>query len=171
MNLTRIPTVLLLGLIVFTSGTSSSRAQEIGPQQVVAPFQNEVPAEIVVPASLEAVYSRLVGLWMEGDARGIAQLARDGRVDVVVQRKGVAARLGASQLQYLLQELFDGSEEVSFRFPASTSYDPGVGAGYAVGERVYQEGAGLDPGADRVFVGMRSERGHWVLTELRLTVE
>lgn len=171
MNLTRIPTILLVGSIAFTIDVSSSMAQEVGPQQVVAPFQEEEAPEVVVPASLEAVYGRLVGLWMEGDARGIAQLARDGRVDVVVQRKGVAARLGASQLQYLLQELFDGSEEVSFRFPASTSYDPEVGAGYAVGERVYQEGTRLESDADRVFVGMRSERGHWVLTELRLTVE
>jgi hypothetical protein len=92
-------------------------------------------------------------------------------VYVVIQRDGVNQRLAAPQLQFLLDELFDRADEVSFRFPDYSSYDPRAEAGYAVGERVYRQDSGGETLVDRIFVGARSERGRWVLTEFRLTTE
>ena len=53
----------------------------------------------------------------------------------------------------------------------SESYDARAEAGYAVGERVSRESPSNETVVERVFVGVRSERGRWVLTELRLTTE
>ncbi len=176
----RSPGLLALALALATlTGGHPVRAQDVqggtghdqpdvGPRTVQAPYQ---PREAAVPASLQDVFRRLATSWEAEDARAIAQLARDGRVYVQVQRDGVAERLAASQLQYLLEELFERSSEVTFRFPAYASYDPSSGTGYAVGERVYQDGSGLAARVDRVFAGARSERGRWVLTELRLTTD
>ncbi len=141
-------------------------AQEVGQQPIGAQFQPQAPA---VPTSLQDTYERLANFWQSGNAREIAQLARDGRVYVVVQRERVNQRLAASQLQYLLQELFDSSDEIELRFPTSTHYDPESQTAYAVGERVYSEGPAEDPRTDRVFASARQVRGRWVLTELRLT--
>ena len=44
-------------------------------------------------------------------------------------------------------------------------------AAYAVGERVFRQDSGGETLVDRIFVGARSERGRWVLTEFRLTTE
>lgn len=143
-------------------------AQDVRPREVTAPLQPQEPA---IPASLQEVYRQLADSWRQEDARGVAQLAKEGRVYVVLQREGVGERLAASQLQWLLEELFDTTDEVTFRFPAYTAYNPTAGTGYAVGERVYQESPSVEPRVDRVFVGARSERGRWVLTEIRLTVD
>ena len=89
----------------------------------------------------------------------------------MVQQEGVGERLAAAQLQYLLQEMFESTEEVTFRFPAYSTYDPSTGSSYAVGERVYRDGRGLESHVERVFVGARSDRGRWVVTELRLTLD
>jgi hypothetical protein len=40
-----------------------------------------------------------------------------------------------------------------------------------VGQRVYRDGNGFEPVVERVFVGARSDRGRWVVTELRLTLD
>lgn len=159
-----------LGAVALTMILVNGRAgaQEVGPNGVTARLEGQ---EAAIPASLQEVYRRLAESWRAEDARGIAHLARDGRVYVVVQRKGVGERLAASQLQWLLEELFDASEGVTFRFPAYTAYNPTAGTGYAVGERVFQESPSIEPRVERVFVGARSERGRWVLTELRLTTD
>lgn len=143
-------------------------AGKVGPREVVTPFRPQEPA---IPASMQEIFRRLATYWEDGDARGIAGLAHDGRVQVVVQRRGVGERLAASQLQYLLEDLFEGSREVVLRFPAYAAYDPASGTGYAVGERVYRDGPGAETRVDRVFAAARTERGRWVLTELRLTSE
>lgn len=142
--------------------------QEVGQQQVGAAFATPVPA---VPTSLKTTYEQLASSWRSGNAREVAEMARDGRVYVVVQRHGVSQRLAASQLQYLLDEMFGATDEIEFRFPAYTVYDADSRAGYAVGERVYREGPDEDPRTERVFIGARSERGRWVMTELRITAE
>ena len=158
----------VLAAAVMAVSAMSVDAQEVGQQPVGAPFQQQAPA---VPTSLQNTYERLANSWHSGNAREIAQLARDGRVYVVVERERVNQRLVASQLQYLLQELFDSTDEIELRFPASTVYDPASRSGYAVGERVYREGPAEKPRTDRVFAGMRQVRGRWVLTELRLTAD
>ncbi len=140
----------------------------MGPREVVVPYQAEPAA---VPGALQELYRRFAAYWEDGNARAIARLARDSRVHVVVQRRGVGARLSPSQLQYLLQEVFDDSEEVALRFPGYAAYDPASGTGYAVGERVYRDGHGHEDHVERVFLGARSERGHFALTEIRLTTE
>lgn len=142
--------------------------QEVGQQQIGAAFTSPGPS---VPTSLQTTYEQLASSWRSGNAREIAQLAREGRVYVVVQRQDVSQRLAASQLQYLLDEMFGATEEVEFRFPAYTVYDANSRAGYAVGERVYREGPEEEPRTERVFIGARSERGRWVMTELRITAE
>lgn len=161
---------LLLGLALTTmlSSPGASRAQDgdVGPREVVVPLQSEPAA---VPGTLQEIYRRFAAYWEDGNARAIARLARDSRVYVVVQRRGVGARLSASQLQYLLEEVFDGADEVALRFPTYAAYDPATGTGYAVGERVFRDGAGHATHIERLFVGSRSERGHWNLTEIRLT--
>lgn len=146
------------------------RAQEsdVGAQEVLVPYQAEPAA---VPGALNELYRRFAAYWEDGNARAIARLARDARVHVVVQRRGVGARLSSSQLQFLLQDVFDEAEEVALRFPGYAAYDPGTGTGYAVGERVYRDGPSHDTHVDRIFLGARSERGHFVLTEIRLTTE
>ncbi len=159
------PLAVLAAAVVAVSA-ASVHAQEVGQQPVGAPFQPQAPA---VPTSLQDTYERLANFWQSGNAREIAQLARDGRVYVVVERERVNQRLAASQLQYLLQELFDSTDEIELRFPASTHYDPDSRTAYAVGERVYREGPAEKPRTDRVFAGTRQVRGRWVLTELRLT--
>ncbi len=156
---------VLTAAVVVVSATSVD-AQEIGQQPVGAQFQPQVPP---VPTSLQETYDQLANFWQSGNAREIAQLARDGRVYVVIQRERVNQRLAASQLQYLLQDLFDSSDEIELRFPASTHYDADSGTAYAVGERVYREGPAEEPRTDRVFASTRQVRGRWVLTELRLT--
>jgi hypothetical protein len=139
----------------------------VTPQEVRAAFRQE-PA---IPASLQEIYRRMGAYWQDQNARAIAQLAGGGRVYVVLQQRGVGERLAASQLQYLLQEMFDEGQEVDFRFPEFTAYDPRAGSAYAVGERVWQGEQATRPSVERVFVGARSDRGRWVLTEIRLTPE
>jgi hypothetical protein len=129
------------------------------------------PQEPAIPASLQEIYRRMAVYWEDQNARAIAQLAGGGRVYLVHQRRGVGERLAASQLQYLLQEMFDEGQEVTFRFPEYTAYDPRAGSAYAVGERVWQGEQASEPSVERVFVGARSDRGRWVLTEIRLTLE
>ncbi|HUP20356.1 MAG TPA: hypothetical protein VM778_10435 [Gemmatimonadota bacterium] len=149
-------------------GSSTAQDGEVGPREVVVPLQAEPAA---VPGALSEIYRRFAAYWEDGNARAIARLTREARVHVVVQRRGVGARLSSSQLQYLLEEIFDETEEVALRFPGYAAYDPSTGAGYAVGERVYRDGAGHDTHVDRIFVGARSERGHFVVSEIRLTSE
>lgn len=160
-----------LGLLALALVTAQAPAQsDVGPREVVTPLQAPV-SEPAVPDALQGVFRRLADHWQDGDARAIAALAREGRVHVVVQREDVGGRLSAGQLQYVLEDLFEGAEEVVFRFPAYAAFDPSAGTGYAVGERVYREGAGMEPRVDRVFAAARSERGRWILTELRLTAD
>lgn len=164
---------LALATLLLTCNATYIRAQEsaedVGPRDALAPYQSQ---EAAVPASLQELYRRLAAYWEDEDSSAIAHLiARDGRVHVVVQEEGVGERLAAPQLQYLLQEMFDSTEEVTFRFPAYSTYDPSSGAGYAVGQRVYRDGNGFEPVIERVFVGARSDRGRWVVTELRLTLD
>lgn len=159
---------LVASLVFAASLAGQSDAQgDVGPREVVTPLQEPEPA--AVPAALQEVWRRFAVYWEDGNARGIARLARGRRVHVVDQDRGVGARLAAGQLQYLLEEVFEGSEEVLFRFPGYAAYDPSTGSAYAVGERVYRDAPGLDPRVDRVFVGVRADRGGWFLTELRLT--
>lgn len=143
-------------------------AQEIGQQPVGASFRAQ---EATAPESLQEIYRQLADYWEAENARAISQLAREGKVYVVVQREGVSQRLAASQLQYLLEEIFETSQEVTFRFPSYSAYDETARTGYAVGERVYRDSPRIEARTDRVFVGARNERGRWVLTELRLTIE
>jgi hypothetical protein len=163
---------LVLLAILLSGHTSVLEAQDtedIGPLETMTPYRSQ---EAAVPASLQELYRRLAEYWQEEDSRALAYLvAPDGRVHVVVQQEGVGERLAAAQLQYLLQEMFDSTEEVTFRFPAYSTYDPNSGAGYAVGQRVYRDGRGLEPHVERVFVGARSDRGRWIVTELRLTLD
>ncbi|MGH7564440.1 MAG: hypothetical protein ACREK5_08455 [Gemmatimonadota bacterium] len=160
--------VLLGGFgLAFWSATPAP-AQELDQRRVGASL---APRQEAAPASLREIYRQLASAWESGDARGVAELARGGRVYVVIQREQVNQRLAEPQLQFLLDELFDASEEISFRFPDYSSYDPRAEASYAVGERVYREDSSAEPVVERVFVGTRNERGRWVLTELRLTTE
>lgn len=164
---------LALLAILLSGHTSVLGAQDsgsdVGLREATTPYRSQ---EAAVPASLQELYRRLAEYWQEEDSRALAYLvAPDGRVHVVVQQEGVGERLAASQLQYLLQEMFDSTEEVTFRFPAYSTYDPNSGAGYAVGQRVYRDGRGLEPHVERVFVGARSDRGRWIVTELRLTLD
>ncbi|MGH7572659.1 MAG: hypothetical protein ACREMK_12570 [Gemmatimonadota bacterium] len=160
--------VLLVGLVLTLWSATPAPAQELDQRRVGASL---APRQAAAPASLRQIYGQLASAWESGDARGVAELARGGRVYVVIQRERVNQRLAEPQLQFLLDELFDASEEISFRFPDYSSYDPRAEAGYAVGERVSREDSAAEPVVERVFVGARSERGRWVLTELRLTTE
>lgn len=148
--------------------TAAPAASQVDQRPVVAPLR-EGTQDTAVPAEVDRTFRRFAALWQSGDARAISHLVRDGRVHVVVQRDGIGARLSSGQLQYLLDEVFDASREVRLRFPSTVSYDPGTDSAWAVGERVYRDGPGLEPRTDRIFVGARNERGRWVLTELRLT--
>lgn len=163
---------LVLVLLLLTSHGSVVAAQEeepVGPRETLTPYRSEAAA---VPAALQELYRRLAEFWTAENARAVAYLmAPDGRIHVVLQREGVGERLAAGQLQYLLQEMFEGTEEVTFRFPAYSTYDPTTGTGYAVGQRVYRDGNGHEPSVERVFVAARSHRGRWVVTELRLTLD
>lgn len=156
-----------IAIAMTTPASGQGVGQSVGQQEVGALVPEEPAA---IPASLQEIYTHLAESWESQDAHAIARLAREGRVFVVVQREGISERLAASQLQYLLEEMFDSCEEVDFRFPAYSAYDPAAGTGYAVGERVYRADPGLER-SDRVFVGARNERGRWALTELRLTVD
>ncbi|HUP02299.1 MAG TPA: hypothetical protein VM737_12390 [Gemmatimonadota bacterium] len=167
MNRTRAFSVLALLLVATARGAGPAAAQSVGQQEVGVSLQGPT---VAVPASLQDIYRKLAAAWESEDSRAIAHLAREGRVYVVVQREGIGERLAASQLQYLLEDLFDTTEELEFRFPAYSAYDPEAGTGYAVGERLYNQGPGIEL-SDRVFVGARNEHGRWVLTELRLTFE
>ena len=167
MNRIRVFAVLALLVVAMAWGAGPAGAQSVGQQDVGALLQAR---PVAIPASLQDIYRRLAIAWESEDAREIAHLARKGRVYVVVQREGIGERLAATQLHYLLEELFEATEELQFRFPAYSAYDPEAGTGYAVGERVYNEGPGIER-SDRVFVGARYEHGRWVLTELRLTFE
>lgn len=163
---------LLVVLALHAAPALAQSEGEVGPREVVTPLQSPSEAgEAAVPAALQDVFRRLAAYWEVGNARAIAALSKDGRVHVVVQREGVGGRLSSGQLQYVLQDLFEGSQEVVFRFPAYATYDPSAGTGYAVGERVYRENSALATRVDRVFAAARSDRGRWILTELRLTVD
>lgn len=161
--------------VVAVLTTSGAWAQDVGPQEVITPIEPRALApeepEAEPPEELLDIYERLANYWEAEDARAISDLAREGRVFVVVQRENVSGRLATSQLRFLLQDLFDSSDEVTFRFPATSHYNPRDGSGYAVGERVFQEAPGMEAHIDRVFVGARYEGGRWVLTELRLTIK
>ena len=165
---------LLIALSLLISPVTSALAQEeegesVQPRETFTPYRSE---EAAVPGALQDLYRRLADAWVSENSRAIAYLvAPDGRIHVVVQQEGVGERLAAAQLQYLLQEMFENSEEVTFRFPAYSTYDPTSGTGYAVGQRVYRNGHGLEPRVERVFVAARSDRGRWVVTELRLTLD
>ncbi|HEY7471165.1 MAG TPA: hypothetical protein VIE68_02340 [Gemmatimonadota bacterium] len=169
----RAPIRLAVTMLVLSSHVPLAEAQdgapEVAPQETMTPYRSE---EAAVPAALQEIYRRLAQYWEAENSRAIAYLvAPDGRVHVVVQQEGIGERLAAAQLQYLLQEMFESTEEVTFRFPAYSTYDPSTGSGYAVGERVYRDGRGLESHVERVFVGARSDRGRWVVTELRLTLD
>lgn len=161
----RTASIALVGLLA----AAPIAAQDIGQREVGAAFRST--DEAAIPPPLQAVYDRLADSWRDEDARAIAELARDGRVQVVVQREGISQRLAASQLQYVLDEIFETSVELGFRYPGRPIYDPELGVGYAVGERRYQEGARVEPRVDRIFVGARNEHGRWVLSELRLLAD
>lgn len=158
--------VLLAPALIFWDPMPAP-AQELDQRRVGA----FAPRQEAAPASLQEIYRQLASAWEAGDARGVAELARGGRVYVVIQRERINQRLAEPQLQFLLDEVFDTSEEISFRFPDYSSYDPRAEAGYAVGERTYLEDSSAEPLVERIFVGARSEHGRWVLTELRLTTE
>lgn len=165
----RLALVVLLLSCHASFAVAQEDGEDVGPRETMTPYRSQ---EAAVPASLQELYRRLAEYWEEENSRAIAYLvAPDGRVHVVVQQEGVGERLAAAQLQYLLQEMFDSTEEVTFRFPAYATYDPTSGAGYAVGQRVYRDGRGLESHVERVFVGARSDRGRWVVTELRLTLD
>lgn len=168
----RVTIRLVLTLFLLTSHGPLARAQDedsVGPRETLTPYRSE---EAAVPAALQELYRRLAEYWTAENARAVAYLmAPDGRIHVVVQQEGVGERLAAGQLQYLLQEMFEGTEEVTFRFPAYSTYDPTSGTGYAVGQRVYRDGNGSEPQVERVFVAARSHRGRWIVTELRLTLD
>lgn len=155
---------LLVGLGLTLGSVNPLGAQELEQ----SPVGSLLPRQ---PQSLQEIYRQLALAWEAQDARALTRLARGGRVYVVIHREGVNQRLAAPQLQFLLDELFDRADEVSFRFPGYSSYDPRAEAGYAVGERVYRQDSGGETLVDRIFVGARSERGRWVLTEFRLTTE
>jgi hypothetical protein len=155
------------GNVVF--GTSPGRTG----QTLKTPI-GDIPVFNAVREGLDAGFAFNTGviyLPPAGARDGVAELARGGRVYVVIQRERINQRLAEAQLQFLLDELFDASEEISFRFPDYSSYDPRAEAGYAVGERIYREDSSAEPVVERIFVGARSEHGRWVLTELRLTTE
>lgn len=158
---------LLVGVGLTLGSLNPLRAQELEQ----SPVGSLLPRQQSAPESLQEIYRRLASAWEARDARAVTRLARGGRVYVVIQREGVNQRLAAPQLQFLLDELFDRADEVSFRFPDYSSYDSRAEAGYAVGERVYRQDSGGATLVDRIFVGARSERGRWVLTEFRLTTE
>jgi hypothetical protein len=158
---------LLAGLALTLGSVNALGAQELEQ----SPVGSLVPRQQSAPESLQEIYRQLASAWESRDARGVTRLARGGRVYVVIQRDGVNQRLAAPQLQFLLDDLFDRADEVSFRFPDYSSYDPRAEAGYAVGERVYRQDSVGETLVDRIFVGARSERGRWVLTEFRLTTE
>jgi hypothetical protein len=163
--------VFSLALIGWTWSAPAAHAQGeagIEPRQVRSSLREQEPA---IPASLQETYRRIAAYWEDQNARAIAQMASGGRVYVVVQRDGVGERLAASQLQYVLQEIFEASQEVEVRFPAYTAYDPRAGTAYAVGERVWLDDQDPELRYDRIFVSARSDRGRWVLTEIRLTVD
>lgn len=163
---------VLVALALPVASASAQSETDVGPRDVVVPYQPlEGDREPAVPAALQEIFHRLATYWEDGNAQAIASLAKESRVHVVVQREGVGGRLSSGQLRYVLEDLFDGSDDVVFRFPAYAAYDPSGGTGYAVGERVFREGGGLATRVDRVFVAARSERGRWILTELRLTAE
>lgn len=169
----RAPIRLAILALLLTIHAPPARAQsdnpDVGPRETMAPYR---PEEAAVPASLQEIYRRLAAYWEAEDPRAIAQLlAPGGRVHVVLQHQGVGERLAAAQLQYLLMEVFESTEEVTFRFPAYSTYDPSTGTGYAVGQRVYRDGRGLQSYVERVFVATRSDRGRWIVTELRLTLD
>ena len=158
---------LLAGLALTLGSVSALRAQELEQ----SPIGALVPRQQTAPERLQEIYRQLASAWESQDARAVTRLARGGRVYVVIQRDGVNQRLAAPQLQFLLDDLFDRADEVNFRFPDYSSYDPRAEAGYAVGERVFRQESGGETLVDRIFVGARSERGRWVLTEFRLTTE
>lgn len=163
----RSPTILAIALLVCAAPAFAQSPEEVGPQEVRSSFRAErEPA----PAGLVEVYQALAESWGDENAAGIARLSGGGRVHLVVERAGIRERLVASQLQYALEELFESSRELVFRFPVLSTYDPASDTGYAVGERTFREREGLDATTDRVFVAARMERGRWVLTELRLAV-
>ena len=172
MKARRTSTVIFFALAVTSLGgiAGPAGAQTTGS---VEPYQvrSSLGQEAAIPASLQEIYRRMAVYWEDQNARAIAQLAGGGRVYLVLQRRGVGERLAASQLQYLLQEMFEEGQEVAFRFPEFTAYDPRAGSAYAVGERVWQSDQAPEPNVERVFVGARSDRGRWVLTEIRLTLE
>lgn len=141
---------------------------DVEPRAVRSPFRASDPA---VPASLQEIYRRIAAYWEDHNARAIAHLAGSSRVYVVVQRMGVNERLAASQLHYVLQELFEDTQEIEVRFPAYTAYDPAAGTAYAVGERVWLDSQGAAQRVDRIFVSARNDNGRWLLTEIRLTIE
>lgn len=169
----RAPIRLAILALLLTIHAPPARAQsdnpDVAPRETLAPYRLE---EAAVPASLQEIYRRLAAYWEAENSRALAQLlAPGGRVHVVLQQQGVGERLAAAQLQYLLQEMFESTEEVTFRFPAYSTYDPSTGTGYAVGQRVYRDGRGLQSYVERVFVAARSDRGRWIVTELRLTLD
>lgn len=169
MNRTPIRLAVAAALLVHAPLVLAQNEGDVGPREAMTPYRTE---EAAVPASLQEIYRRLATYWMDENSRAIAHLlAPDGRVHVVLQQEGVGERLAAAQLQYLLQEMFESTEEVTFRFPAYSTYDPSTGTGYAVGQRVYRDGRGLQSYVERVFVAARSDRGRWVVTELRLTLD
>lgn len=158
---------LLVGLALTLGSVNLLHAQELEQ----SPVGSLIPRQGSAPESLQEIYRQLASAWESQDSRAVTRLARGGRVYVVIQREGVNQRLAAPQLQFLLDDLFDRADEVSFRFPDYSSYDPRAEAGYAVGERVFRQDSGGETLVDRIFVGARSERGRWVLTEFRLTTE
>ncbi len=162
--------ILVAGLLLagFLGAVAPAFGQGVEPRPVRAPLRASEPA---VPASLQEIYRRIAAYWEDQNARAISQLTGGTRVYVVVQRMGVGERLAAGQLQYVLQELFEDSEEIEVRFPLFTAYDPRTGTAYAVGERVWVDGQHPDERIDRIFVSARSDGGRWLLTEIRLTIE
>ena len=158
---------VLAGLLGAAAGPALAQG-DVEPRPVRSSLR---PAEPAVPASLQEIYRRIAVYWEDQNARAIAQLAGGSRVYVVVQRAGVGERLAAGQLQYVLQELFEDSQEVEVRFPIFTAYDPRTGTAYAVGERVWADGQHADQHLDRIFVSARSDGGRWLLTEIRITIE
>ena len=158
---------LLVGLGLTLGSLNPVGAQELEQ----SPVGSLLPRQQSAPEDLQEIYRQLASAWEAQDARAVTRLARGGRIYVVIQREGVNQRLAAAQLQFLLDELFDRADEVSFRFPDYSSYDPRADAAYAVGERVFRQDSGGETLVDRIFVGARSERGRWVLTEFRLTTE
>lgn len=170
MNASRNFAVVGLACALTLASVAPAPAQDegVGPRPVRSSLREQEPA---IPASLQEIYRRMGAYWEDENARAIAHLTGGGRVFVVLQRVGVGERLASGQLQYVLQELFDGSQELEVRFPEYTAYDPGAGTAYAVGERVWMGSQDAEPRIDRIFVGARSDRGRWVVTEIRLTID